>query len=85
MSSPAEPVIALAGGRVVDWALHADAARILGADWARPFCFCIPAAAPLTVLEAAARPTSITDLRGRYHSKSKVKITKSTFTTGKLQ
>ena len=57
MSSPAEPVIALGGSRLVDWALHADAARVLCADRARAFCsvcLYIPAAVPLTVLEAAA-------------------------------
>ncbi|KAA6425338.1 MAG: hypothetical protein FRX49_04831 [Trebouxia sp. A1-2] len=43
--------------------------RVSGlADWNRPFCsfcFCVPAAAPLTVLDAASHPTAITDLRIR--------------------
>ena len=34
VSSPAEPVIALGDGRLLDWALKADTAGVLCADWA---------------------------------------------------
>jgi len=34
MSSPAKPVVALGDGRLLDWALKADTAGLLCADWA---------------------------------------------------
>ncbi len=34
VSSPAEPVIALGDGRLLDWTLKADTAGVFCADWA---------------------------------------------------